>query len=202
MISVKLNTDEHGMCFIGKYVFNFSNEGPVNIDVKQLTPDELNKFIYNYRRGVLFIDNVAELLKSAPNAPASSNHFATGKENPVQRYTDPHSLIEEEELALKKLLRSKIGDIKDTVAVMSPAKVKKLVELEKATKNRKKLLNYLENILLQHQQSVTKRVGTKDAQPIYADVNLMIDRQYLDNISNVVESEVEQMVLNPMSVEE
>lgn len=201
MITVSLNTDEHGMCFIGKHAFSFKHPGPIQLDVNKLNSNELNQFTYNYRRGVLHIDNVEELLTKAQELPASSSRFTTTKEKPTQHKTEPHDIIEQEELAFRKLLRSKIGDIKDTVAVMSPAKIRKLAEFEKETKNRKKLLAYLQEILDQHTNSVTKKVGTQDA-ILFAPANLGLERKYLENVSNVIESDMEQIVLNPMNIKE
>lgn len=201
MISVTLNTDEHGMCFIGRWNFNFSQPGPRRIDVSELSVNEINQFVYNHRRGVLRIENLEELMSKAKELPAASPKFITGNEQPVQKKTEPHDIIEQEELAFRKLLRSKIEDIKDTVAVMSPAKVRKLIGFEKETKNRKKLLKYLQNILDEHTKSVTKRVGSEEA-IMFAPVDLGLERRHLENISKVIESDIEQMVLNPINIEE
>lgn len=201
MITVLLNKDEHGMCFIGSHMFNFDNPGPIQLDVNQLSTQELNQFVYNYRQGILFVENADELLQKAKNLPAASNKFVTAKERPVQQKTEPRDIIEQEELTFRKLLRGKIGDIKDTVAVMSPAKVRKLVELEKETKNRKKLLGYLQGILDEHTLAVTKKVGTEDA-AMFAPADLGLESRYLENVSKVVESDITEVVLNPYDAEE
>lgn len=201
MISVSLNTDEYGMCFIGQYSFNFENPGPIQMDIDKLSNNELNQLVYNHRRGVLYINNIDELMSKASNLPANSSKFSTTAEKPVQQKMEPRDIIEQEELVFRKLLRGKIEDIKDTVAVMSPAKIKKLVELEKITKNRKKLLTYLQGILDEHTTAVMKKVGPEDA-ITYAPINLGLERRYLENVSKVVESDYTQLVLNPISDEE
>lgn len=197
MIVVSLNTDRHPMCFVGKYMFNFNEPGPVKIKVDKLSKNEINQFVYNYRCGILSIENVDELLNNAAGLPATSNKFKTSKEAPIQQKIPSRDIIEQDESTLKKLLREKIEDIKDTVAVMSPSKIRKLIELENSTKKRKKLLKYLQEILEQHTNSVKNTVGTKEI--TFRDVISPLGVEYTQDIE---ETDVTQITINQIKAKE
>lgn len=194
-MNVTLNVDKCSMVFIGKYSFNFNNPGPINVNIQELTTEEVKQFLFGYKSNELLIDNVNELqaaVKSLVPAKPVDNQNVTV----IQKKPEPRDIIEKDIASLKKLLREKIDDIKDTVAVMSPNKVKKLLDMERETKNRKSLVRYLENLYMQHINSVTQAVGTVD-KPVYAAPELGLNGQYIDNVSDIVESDTEIVSFNP-----
>lgn len=190
------------MCFIGKFIFNFQQKGPVNIDVNQLTVNEKNQLLYNYRRGVLLIDNPSELVDDTVRLPANSTNFQTPEEKPLseKKTEDGEVILEDRELKLKKLLRQKISHINKEIPKMSLGELRDLLALEATLKNRKKLIAKIESIIASHASSVKKFVGNE---PVNTRTNIpgtFYDKMY--QMNEIEETEMEQIVLNPTSTED
>jgi hypothetical protein len=200
MIKVTLNKEKHGMCFVGSHVFNFDNPGPIEINVETLSAQDRNQFIYNYRQRVLKVENIEELL-SGDELPAMSNKFMTPGEKPltIKKKNNPRDIIEQETRTLNKLLRRKVGIIQETTKTMPVGQLRRLLEIEITQKNRKKLVSFINDILNKHANSVMNNMGEEDLEVSRPPDHrvLGINRQYLDNISEVVESDIEQIILNP-----
>lgn len=196
---VKLNVDKCSMIFIGPLSLNFNDPGPIEIDLESLSDKEIRQLIYGHQCGDLFVDNLEELI-SVISKKQSEQRVEVQKQTVIQKKFEPRDIIEKDIALLKKLLREKIEDIKDAVAVMSPSKIKKLLELERVSKNRKSLITYLEDIYTEHVMSVKKNVGTKD-NPVYATPDLGLAKQYLENISSIKETDTEIVSFNPVTKE-
>jgi len=202
MINVKLNDENASMCFVGKISLNFMNPGPVEIDLNELSEAELNQIVYNVRKEVLLVDDKKELLKKTKKLPASSDKFKTSAEKPIEqpKFEEHKDLIQQDELDLRKVLRETVPIIMQKVEQMSVGQVRRLIEQEVQLKNRKKLVTYLKDIVRDHEQSVTNKLGNGDMNINDTKINKKhtgLAKEYWNNISEIVETDVEQVVLNP-----
>jgi hypothetical protein len=201
-MKVTLNTEKTSFYFLGPTInLNFTNPGPVEVDVNRLNAVTQKQLYGAYQKGVLLLEPAEELLKcitqTVPVMPAVKPPIPSDKplEDPVRR----------EVIDMRKLLSLKIPVIKKTVASFTIAQVRKLLEVEKEFRNRKAMVAYLEEILAKHTSSVTNSAIMKQgdiglAQDMSSDVAVYgtgkaAIRKYLDNIGEIVDSEEEEITV-------
>lgn len=196
------NKDRVPMIMIGNYIFTY-DEPEHELHLDELNSSELNQLAYNWRRGVFNVDNPEELLKLLQKPEeASKKPVVAKKSTSIADYSD------EEEQALKSLLNKRVPSIKKEAKGLSPSKLRKLLSLESnSSKPRKSLVEFLDSLVALHKQHVADKVGSDDLQLNKMDYSGLLKqgmdmRLDLDNISDVVESDVEQVVLNPLGGEE
>lgn len=195
------NPDRAGFCKIGDHLFTFDVPGPADVDVSKLSPEELSQFLYNYRRGVLACNDPDELTRVCEGSWSAAKSYSTPAERPLapdkspllEDVVDP---IREDLKELKALLQKGVNTVKREVRDLPVGRVRKLVELEIAGKNRKSLKAFLNELLAKHAKGVLGSVGDEDAGDSLAGVKPLGSKQ----VTDVVDSEVEQVqvVLNPL----
>ena len=175
------NLERHSILFIGSSIsLTPENPGPVFVDVGSLTEVEASQVMFNIRKGVLSATGSLDDLRGKLNAPA------------VQRSTPPAKkpVKDNRGVEFRKILAKKIGTIKKEVSGFSVSDLKKLMDLEKKGKNRKRLNAYLGGLYQTHTEQVAKRI--KSAQDNSGKAGL--DTQtFLDDLPNVVESGEEKV---------
>lgn len=191
------NKEKVSMCMIGKHYFTYDEPGPKDIDLDSLSQSELNQLIYNARRGVLAVGDPKKLLEYTKQTPAAAKSYSTPQERPIkQEPVQAEDAIEEDLKPLRELLRGSVNAIKRKVGTLTPGRVRKLLELEIQGKNRKGLKTHLNELLAKHAETVMGQVGDEDigdkitAQGVAATTS--------PQVTDVVESEVEQVVMNPL----
>lgn len=189
--------DEVDMLFIGNLHFTFENPGPFEIREQDLTPAEANAIIYNVRRGVLKVDDYEALKKLVPDAPFASEQYCTPEEAPIpsSQPIDLDGYLKKQLADLKNFLKGKITEVKKNAVNLPPEEVRKLLELEKEGKSRKKLTSFLQELLDKHQETVANRVGDEDLAAMMPSVG------NLDNVTDVVESEIIEVDLTADDIE-
>jgi hypothetical protein len=166
-----------------------------------LSVEHSKQILYNINRGVLRTndkDGFTSLMKAVqPITPIPLEQIPLQTKGVVQKtqalVKDP---IKENLKPLKALLRQNVSTVKKEVAVMSIGQIRKLLELEKETKNRKSVVNCLISKLEEHEIGVLNSVGVEDSLPVKEDL-LKRDPMRSTQITDVVESEEETVVLNP-----
>lgn len=206
-MKVLLNKEKHGMLFIeGLDPLTYDDPGPVDIDVKSLTPRQFQQLSYNLLRGAIAVDKPEEL-----------GHYARERfkqpveEGKVQQPTAPApkkeitEVIEEQEEDLKSLLTKNISSIKKNVPVLTPGQTKKLLELEKAGKNRKSLVQFLEEASKAFEDAVANKFG-EGGIDLEAHAGLVKGGlglgKYSQNVTDVVDSDVEEVTIKTTADED
>jgi len=204
-MKVMLNKDKHGMLFIdGLPPLTFDEPGPVEVDLESLTPAQFNQLSYNLLRGAIAVDK-----------PEEMGHYAR-KINPVEAETiveepvpvvpkEIDEVIEEQEVELKKLLTKTIATIKKSVPAMRAGEIRKLLNMEKAGKNRKSLVQFLSEANEAHENAVTSHVGKQgidlDAHKGIVKGGLGLGK-YSNNVTDVVDSEEEEVTIKTTAEED
>lgn len=202
-MKIKLNEDKSSMCGIGKKVFlNFENPGPIELDPKTLDRQELGQLVMLIRMQHVLVSDVDELNSILEGLQKSAPQPATAKPTPVTapaREVTIEDLQEQDTAALKKILAGSMASVKKDIAALPPSKIRKLLELERQGTARKGIINLATELLAKHQEAVTAKVGTEDigtaTDASKAEIGKGMRGVILDNISDIVESEVTPVTL-------
>lgn len=201
------NRDKVGWIMIGNTAFTYDEPGPKDVDITKLTSVERNQFLYNCRRGVLACSDPEGLVNACQDVWASSQRFTTPNERPIineQPVETPKEMklsemISKKEQELKKLLKGSVSSIKKTIVTLRTAQIRKLLEFEQEGKNRKAVKNLCNELLMKHADEVSKRVTGED---INGTINAIgVGQIGGPNVSDIVESDIEYIVLNPLGDE-
>lgn len=190
-MKVELNTDKSPFCTIGQYSFTYA-EPAHDIELESLSDELKKQLMYNLRREVLFTEEKEKIQEIVESAPAP--RFVTPAEVPlvkpeIQQTDDP---VEEDLKSLRALLKGSVATIKRESKDFRVARLRKLRSLEEAGKNRKSLVTFLQEQLIQHQASVASVVAGPDIVGMHA-----LDPQGLSTqVGDIVESEGEELVLS------
>lgn len=190
-MEVELNTDRSGFLTIGSQVFTYGDPGPRKIDVDGLSPEERRQFIYNINRGVLKAKDIEGLVPEQPVAAAPQQALAQPAQ-PLQNAID--KAVEEQYKKLKTLSGKAVASIKKEAVDLGANELQKLKTLELEGKKRKSVLGLIDELLEKHQSTVLANVGGDDVGAMFADDPQGTSTQ----VSEVVESDMEQVVLNPV----
>lgn len=193
--------DKVGFIVVAGNAFTYDEPGPAEIDVESLPLDQRNQLLYNCRRGVLACSEPDKLVELCESVLPAAKAYVTPAERPVpaarptsiQEVVDP---IEEDLKELRALLREPIKAIQRRVHDLPIGRTRKLLELETKGKNRKGVKSYINEILAKHAESVLGSVGDEDAGDKLTITG--IGQVGSKQVSDVVESELEQVVLNPL----
>lgn len=193
------NPERVGFIIVAGATLTFDEPGPVEIDVESLPLDQKNQLLYNCRRGVLACGEPDELIRMCESLVSVAKSYSTPDENPINPTTPPPIVdvvdpVEEDLKELKTMLKLSVETIKSKVVDLSPSRTRKLLELEVAGKSRKGLKTFLNEILAKYAQGVLDSVGDEDVGDKYS---LTTAGQIgSKQVSDVVESDLEQVVLN------
>jgi len=196
--------DRRSLLFIGPLTFTYDDPGPKEIDLRNFSKDQIDQIVYNWRQGVLIVDDEDELKSwaeaSTPTAKGYSTPAGPVPQIDPARPTAKSPVEAQEEAAkqLKKLLSGRIPTIRAALPGLRMAELRKLLELEKSRKARKKVITMLEEVIASHENEVLASVGTQDLSQmagIHSQDGVVAKSTQL---SDIVESEVEQIVLNPI----
>jgi hypothetical protein len=193
------NKDKVSMLFLGGGMdFTYDDPGPRTIDLSTLTTEQKAQLFYNWKRGVLAVDNEDELksLCATPTPPPKSYAFTTDAQ-PVAQPKDIDEALKARETKLKGILRLKVAAIKKELPGLTSSELRGLIELEKQLKNRQKLLALLEEYTQKAYKAVGSAVGTEDVGKKVFNPSA----QALDNSMDVVESDLEDVTLIPSDKE-
>jgi len=127
--------------------------------------------------------------------------YSTPAERPVHATTSPLIAevvdpIEEDLKELKALLEQSVNTIKRKATDLSVGRIRKLLELEVSSKNRKGLKTFLDEFLAKHAKSVLGSVGDEDTgEKLFSTGAGQIGS---GQVTDVEESDLTQVVLNPL----
>lgn len=201
-MKVSLNTEKCSFCQIGPFLF-IPNSEDHEIDVNELSDEYKKQLLYDLRRGMLFSNDregLSELNKSMqPVTPTPVEMKPVSNESVVKAVKESEDRIKENIQPLKNLLRQTVATVKKEAANFSVGKLRKLLELEKETKNRKSVVSFLAEKLEQHEKSVTKTVSNGDGKPVRIPDPF---RRESTQVSDVVESEVVQVTFGQGDVKQ
>lgn len=187
-----------GWIMIGKNIFTFDDPGPKEIDLKTTPLSERNQLLYNCRRGILACGDPDLLLKSCQDVWSASKGFATPNEVPAkpQKRLEIDEVLEKDNQTLKDILTGSVATIKRKAADLPPAKIRKLVEFEIVGKNRKGVKTLCNEILTTHANEVMEAVFGEDVGDTITPTG--VGQTTSPIVSDIVESDLEQLVLNPL----
>ena len=197
-MKIILNRDRHGMLFMdGLPPLTFDEPGPVEINVEELSPLQFSQVSNNLATGVITSDHPEEMLYHSV-APVVSTTLVVPQA--VTEEKDINKIIEEQDNKLKQLLTKTITTIKKTVPDLNASEIRKLLELEQGGKKRKSLVQFLAEAGVTHTEAVTNNVGSDGIDLVaHADVvkgGLGLG-QYSTNVTDVVDSEEEEVIIDP-----
>ena len=214
-MQVRLNETRASMVQIDTHFLTFRNPGPVDIDLDKLDKSRLNQLLYNIRKGVIVKppeDEMHKLLALTNQLPAASNRFVTPEENKLNNEDSSRlmtlSRMAEEEDKLKKVLKGNIDTVKKEVGTMSLSQVRKVLDIEVHTRNRPSLVKWLDTLVQSHTNQVTRDLYAKPSNDQVKNQSDLVKKGLgngivdLDNIGDIVESDVEQVTLNPYADED
>jgi hypothetical protein len=204
-MKVMLNKDKHGMLFIdGLPPLTFDEPGPVDVDVQSLTPAQFNQLSYNLLRGAIAVDKPEELGHYARTLQPVGETVVEEPVTPAQP-KEIDEVIEDQQQELKKLLTKTVSTIKKSVPAMRAGELRKLLELEKSGKNRKSLVQFLDEACEAHANAVTHHVGDEGID-LKAHAGLVKGglglRRYSQNLTDVVDSEEEEVTIKTTAEED
>lgn len=193
--------DKVGFIIVAGSTFTYDEPGPHEIDVESLPLDQRNQLLYNCRRQVLACSEPERLVELCEAVMPAAKSYSTPAEKPITPNTAPQidevvDPIEEDLKELKAMLQLGVHKIKKQARDMPVGRVRKLLELEGKDKNRKSLTSFLNEILAKHAENVLDSVGTEDAGQKFTPVG--VQQIGSKQVTDVVESELEQVVLNPL----
>ena len=193
--------DKTGFIIVAGNTFTYDEPGPHEINVEGLPPGDRNQLLYNCRRGVLACSEPKKLEELCEVVTQAAKSYATPAERPInpaqppkiEEVVDP---IEEDLKGLRAMLRKSVNTIKKEAKGLPFGRMRKLLELETKGKNRKGVKTFLNEILAKQAEKVMNTVGDEDAGTKFTPIGVgAIGGQ---QVSDVVESELEQVVLNPL----
>ena len=198
-----VDRDKVSMIFLGDPLnFTYDTPGPVTVELESLSEAQKNQLIYNWRRGVLMVDNPEELKSACEMLPAASPKFSTPTEQPIGKPKDPIVTMAEEaettRAKLRALLKEKMPVIKAQVAHMPVNRVKLLLALEQKWKKRKAVISMFEELINKHAQTVIGIVGQDDVGGKVFDPKA----EALDKDQEVLDYESEEVTFNIPTDEE
>lgn len=193
-----LNTEKSPFCTVGPFSFTFGQEEH-EIDVDQM-PDEYKKqLLYNVNRGVLLTEDRQGLAALAgamqPVTPVPQEQVPIQYQKVAQVVSTPvKDPIKEDLKPLRTLLRQTVTTVKKEATTLSPGRLRKLLELEEDSKNRKSVVSFLKERLKQHEKAVAARVGAPDEKDEYKLLGALAkDPLRSTQVSDIVESEEVQV---------
>lgn len=187
-MKIELNQEKNVMFSLpGKLLL--TGDKPVqDIDISSLTDKEKIALVFNHQRGVVKVEDVATIQKSiTPKQEKPKVQLA-----PITKGQLFQAKVEEERRELSSLLSKPLNTLKKELPLLSPGKLSKLRGLELTGKNRSSILSVIDSLLEKHEKSVTSKVGKVSASTSVDNKELYkgMDSLQLDNITDVVESEV------------
>jgi len=193
--------DKVGFIIVAGNTFTYDEPGPHEIDVESLPLDQRNQLLYNCRRRVLACSEPEELVKLCEAVMPAAKSYATPAEKPVKATQPPQidevvDPFEEDLKQLRAMLQLGVNKIKKQAKDLPVGRVRKLLELEANRKNRKSLKAFLNDILAKHAEGVLDSVGDEDTGEKFTPVG--VGNIGSKQVTDVVESELEQVVLNPL----
>lgn len=200
-MKITLNEDRASMCGIGKRVFlTFENPGPVELDPKSLSREELIQLVAMIRSERLRVEGLAELNAVLEGIQKSTPQKAAVQQAPVVvKEVTIEEIQEHETVELKRLLESSVATVKKEIATMPPSKLRKVKKLEEEGKNRATILALTKELIAKHEKAVQVKVGTEDigaaTEASKVEIGKGMHGVILDNISDVVESDVTPVTL-------
>jgi hypothetical protein len=203
------NKDRVSWIMIGNYLFSYDDDVH-EMHLDELSNQEFAQLVYNWQRGVFTVSEPETLLKAIEDAQNAVIQESVKKE-PVEPKPKPTTIIDHtiaEAKELKSLLNKRVTSIQKEAKSLNPSKLRKLLELESNSKKpRKSLVGFLDNMCALNRQHVADTVGSQDVQLNKMDYTGVMkqgmdERLNLDNLTDVVESELEQIVLNPLGEKE
>lgn len=186
------NRDVHSMFFVmGTDIhLTYDNPGPFTFNAVNLSLKHKETIISARDRGILWIDDGGSL--SLP-PPVKVEYTAV-----TTTVTTPKSLKDvtaNKTMLFNKLLKKRVPSIKLEVAELALIDMNLIMTLESTGRNRKTLMNFFNEILEDHAKQVSISVGTEDLSDILQ--NKMINQVGSTQISDVLESESKDIILNP-----
>lgn len=196
-----LNTEKSPFYSVGPFVFTFG-QLEHEVDIHEL-PDEYKKqLLYGINQGSLLTgdrEGLAALAKAMqPTTPIPMEQVPI-KQQQVSKdvkllTVDP---IKEDLKPLRALLRQTVATVKKEAATYNPSQIRKLLDLERENKNRKSVVSFLVDLLEKHEISVldNMRKSMENGPPRVDPLSIDPNRSTL--VSDIVESDVEQVTFTP-----
>lgn len=191
----------------GRYPLSFTldDPGPKEVSIGALGPREKTQLLYNYRRGALLVreGDREEFLRLTQNTPAAAKGYKTGTEVPIDPKQPPKDALQRQgdlESKLRTFLKNHWSTIKRSIPDMDMTMIRNLRVLEQAGKGRKSLLKAFDAAIEAHAKSVQSKVAGPDISGMVHEVGLAPLPS--TNISDVVESDEEEVLLIPPGEDE
>jgi len=200
------NKNRVGWLMVGQNMFTFDDPGPKEIDITRLSVLEQNQLLYNCQRGALACSDPDTLINVChgvhqQQSPSTSDSAPTRSiaVTPTETRMSLYEAIEQEDARLKTVLEENVLSIKKQMGDFSTAQLRKLLSMENQGKQRKGVISLLNEMLNKHASEVASKVVGGDIGGIMTPVGVPRDGL---NVSDVVESDLELVVLNPLGDEE
>lgn len=202
-MKIMLNKDKYGMLFLDGFApLTFDEPGPLEVTVKELTSRQVKQLNYNLLRGAIIVDDPNELKKYNEILEPVIIPSAT---KTIAKNQDISEMMKEQESELVKLLTKTISTIKKSVPALKGSELREILRLEKSGKNRKSLVGFLDEANKANTETVSAVVGKT---PIDLEEHSKLVKgglglaKYSKNVSDVVDSEVEEVTLKTTDDEE
>jgi hypothetical protein len=193
-MKVSLNEEKSPFCTIGGYSFTFGTPEH-DIDIDQLLDAQKKQLLYNIARGTLQTDepykDILGHTKFTPLVPAEVK--------PIQATDVADSMddiLERQIKLMKRILTGTIPSVKKEAASMRLGNLRRLMELEQKSKNRKKLISFFEKRLASHTEEVKLFKGSEELED--SEDKVKTD-QLSTQLTDIVESD-EGLIVLPQEV--
>lgn len=204
-MKITLNADKHPFYSVGKVLaLSYEVPGPVDVDLAQLTQQEQSQIVYGIKTGVLITDQ--PLVENKPTY--STPHQAPIKQVLTVDEPSMNETLEAEAQEIKKFLSGAVATVKKRLGeVKSIRQLKRLFSYETANQARPTVLAAIQSLLDAHTAQVAAVTGTEEVTNTLESTRgkLMEGTRGLVNLANltdVVESEEETILINPMTYKE
>ena len=173
------NLEKYSMLFIGSQIaLTPENPGPVVISVEDLSQKEAYQVLFNIQMGALSTNDNLDFLREKIGGKQTST--------PVV----PTKTIKKKEVEFKKLLAKRITTVKSEVSQLNISDLKKIMELERLGKNRKKLVSFFDELYSSHTEQVATKLRTIENN---SKKDGLTPQSFLDDLPDVLELEQEEV---------
>jgi len=184
---------------------SFENAGPIDVDVNTLNKAQKQLVLQAIRLGIVKSPTPQELLdptirtSSPETIMPSKSYNKTESIKPAQVEERVFSRLDERVKTVKGILNKPLGTIKKELPKKSLTELRILQQEEKAAKKRKTILSAIEKLIDTLQLEVSRSIGGKDLEVDAKDVAKKTEKElkgsYLDNLTDVVESDEEEITI-------
>lgn len=197
-MKIALDPDKSPFYSVGSSFFlSVADPGPIEIDLEDFPEQEKNQIVYGLKTGVLLTEDEVKV----------ETTYSTPQEAPVKEVPVPEDITLDQQLSAmkqeaKKVLSGKVATVKRRLGdIQNIHQLKTLFSVEKEGSSRKGVLKALQQLLDTQVSNIQENINKENVKVNEEQVKKtelirgLKGLVNLDNITDVVESEVEQITI-------